>query len=112
MPGVLAWAHDAHVVPETSARLRVLRLHLGLSQDALCRASGLDRAIVAQIERGRNAMSGYSTRVALARGFDLPLEAFAAYLDGQISLRGLLAVRGRRGEADWWRPIVEAAEAG
>jgi transcriptional regulator with XRE-family HTH domain len=102
------------VPAETSAdRIRALRLRLGMTQEALGEACRMprNRLIVSQLETGKNGATSYATRAQLAEGFDVPLEALAAYLDGAVSLRGILALRGMRDRAEWWRELVAAAEA-
>jgi transcriptional regulator with XRE-family HTH domain len=94
-------------------RVRALRAACGLSQREVERASDgeLDRTVVAQIEGGRNAVTSTATLFLLARALDVPAEPLAAYLDGAVSLRGILALRGMRARAEWWREVVAAAEA-
>jgi transcriptional regulator with XRE-family HTH domain len=97
---------------ETAAgRVKLLRVALGLTQEALAQASegAIDRVVVVQIETGKNQATSYAIRAGLAVGFDVPVEALADYLDGKLPSRGLLALRGMRAASQWWRPIAAAA---
>jgi transcriptional regulator with XRE-family HTH domain len=93
------------------ARVRLLRVAMGMTQEALAEAAGLDRPVMVQIESGRNQATSYAIRAALALGADVPLEALAEYLDGHLLLRGLVALRGMRAASQWWRPIADAASS-
>lgn len=92
-----------------AGRVKLLRGALGLTQEAMATAAGLERVVLVQVESGKNQASSYAIRAALAIGTDVPLEALADYLDGALPLRGLLALRGMRAASQWWRPIASAA---
>lgn len=96
------------------ARIRALRNRLGWTQEGLGRRAGFPperlTVYVSQFETGKNGATSWEARVQLARGFDVPVESMAAYLDGEIGLAGILALRGRRAEAEWWRAVAEEAD--
>lgn len=93
-------------------KIRVLRAALGagVTQERLAELCGLTRVEVVQLETGKNKASSYATRLALARGVDVPVDAIAAYLDGTIGLDGLLVLRGSYAATQWWRVVAETAE--
>lgn len=54
--------------------LRALRKARGLSQDALARQAGVDRTVVARLERGGQQDMRLSVLVALSRALDVSVE--------------------------------------
>jgi transcriptional regulator with XRE-family HTH domain len=93
------------VTPQTTAdRVRGLRRALAVTQERLAEMCGLERVEVVQLEAGKNKATSYATRAALARGTDVPIDAMAAYLDGEIALPSLLALQGSYASTQWWRP--------
>lgn len=94
--------------PSTTAwRVKALREALdNITQEALAERCGLNRVEVVQMEAGRNKVTSWAARVALARGIDVPSEAMGAYLDGEIDVEGLLSLRGTREASEFWRNLL------
>ena len=93
--------------PETTAaRVRALRKKLGVTQDQLADQCDITRVEVVLLEAGRNKATSYAMRAALAKGVDVPVEAIAAYLDGEIDLAALLTLRGTYASTQWWRGLL------
>jgi len=67
------------------ARVRALRLRLGLSQD-LADRGGPDRTVLNKIESGKNHLGGGDSRAKLARAFGMKLDDFDAYISQRVSL--------------------------
>lgn len=78
------------------ARVRDLRLALGLSQRALGERTGgeLDQSYVTKIEAGRNLASTLKVRAALADGFGLSLATLNEYLAGALTVEAAVAEAG------------------
>ena len=90
----------------TSERLRALRQAIGVTQARLGELCGLTRVEVVQLETGKNKGTSYATRAALAKGVDVPVDAIAAYLDGDVGLADLLALQGSYASTQWWRGVL------
>lgn len=69
-------AHPSEVV-------RKLRAQAGLTQEELANRSGLRFSFVRSVEQGRNALSAYDKRQALAKGLGVSLVDFARMLDAR-----------------------------
>jgi len=83
-----------HSAPaDFGARIRALRLALGLSQEALATRTGLSRISVVAAEQGKNQMTGTALRSGLARAFCLSDDDFGAYLDGRLTVEMAAARR-------------------
>lgn len=76
-------------------KIRVLRAALGagVTQERLAELCGLTRVEVVQLETGKNKASSYATRLALARGVDVPVDGSctADNAIGQGQMCGALA---------------------
>jgi transcriptional regulator with XRE-family HTH domain len=81
------------VLPE---RVREMRKALGLTQEGLAKAAGLNRIEIMKVERGTNKASSHRMRCALASGFGLSREDSDDLLEGRITVRTAL---GRRMKA-------------
>lgn len=90
-------------------RIRALRKAVNKSQDQVADDGGFERTYMNKIENGANTATSYKIRDGLARGFDVPLEPLAEYLDGKLPLESLLALRGMRSTSNWWRGIAARA---
>ena len=90
----------------TADRLRSLRQALGITQEALSELCGMTRVEIVQLETGKNKGSSYATRSALAKGVDVPVDALAAFLDGEIQLSALLTLQGSYASTQWWRAVL------
>lgn len=65
--------------------VNVLRLRLGMSQQALADRAGIDRTLVVRLARGTN-LSSYANCDALARGFGIDVLTMIDYVLGRISV--------------------------
>lgn len=79
-------------------RVRELRLAIGMTQSELAIRSGVDRLAIVRVETGRNQLTSYPLRAAMARGFGLSLDIFSALVDGTISVEQAIALRSGSGE--------------
>jgi transcriptional regulator with XRE-family HTH domain len=70
-------ARRATTAPSVGRRLRALRPARGLSQEALCQASGVSATVISRIERGAIAEPSLRTLRALVRGLDVTLDELA-----------------------------------
>jgi transcriptional regulator with XRE-family HTH domain len=109
---------DAAKMPkmkEIKDLLREAREALKLSQDQLSERSGIDRPRISAVENGRNKATGFELRQAYARGFGVPVDLLADYLDGRVELSALIdsALSGQVAERanDEDDPIEERAQA-
>jgi transcriptional regulator with XRE-family HTH domain len=73
-------------------RVKALRNALGLTHEAVAKASYVDendqvrRTEMSKIENGANALTSFPKRRALARGLAVPLAVLSPYLDEEIDL--------------------------
>jgi transcriptional regulator with XRE-family HTH domain len=69
-------------------RIRVMRVRLDLSQDAVAERSGgiLKREEVSKVESGTNQARADRVRRGLAMAFGVTRDRLAAYLDGEIEV--------------------------
>lgn len=58
----------------SAARVRAIRVSLGLTQQQLADRAGLARLEIVNVETGRNQMTSHRIRIGLARGLGLSLE--------------------------------------
>lgn len=77
----------------TSERVRALRAAMRMGQAEFARQAGLAREHLSNVERGANKAGSAAMRAALARGVGVGLEEMHAYLEGSLSLAGLLRAR-------------------
>lgn len=71
-------------------QLKAARKHLGLTQQQLADAAGVDRIMIAHVETGVNKAGAYHLRASLAKGLRVSIENLSAYLEEQITLDDLL----------------------
>lgn len=65
-------------------RLRELRKIRGISQADTARAAGIKPNHLTRIESGFVALNNYTTRLAVARGYGLSIDAFDELVAGKI----------------------------
>lgn len=75
---------------EIGALVRALRARLGLRQDQVAERGKIRREEVSIVEAGKNKVSTNRMLNGLALGFAVDPRALRAYLDGELSLDGLV----------------------
>lgn len=83
-------SHGPMTQSPVAARVRSLRLRLGLSQPALARRAGTDVDNIKKVESGRNLATAAALQEALARGFGLSERDLRAYLGGSLDIEATM----------------------
>lgn len=85
----------SHMARETTAeKVRALRAAIGNPpQNDVAERGGLARDYVTKVETGVNKATSDKIRRGLAKGFGVPTDVFAAYLDEDLPLTTVLALR-------------------
>ena len=73
--------------------MRALRVHLGLHQETLANLIGVHRTIITHIEADKNKLTLAKQRRDIARALGLSYESLDRYLEGELSLKDLVANR-------------------
>jgi transcriptional regulator with XRE-family HTH domain len=81
---------------DLGARIKALRVAIGLSQEGLeSRSRGqVSQPVISAIERGRAGLRTVGTRQGLADAFGISADTLNRYIDGTLSLEATLALRG------------------
>lgn len=76
-----------------ASTFKALRKGLGLSQSEVVRRSGktIGRADLSRIEKGAHLVSTVGKRMALARGFGLPVDVISALVEGRMTVEDAIA---------------------
>lgn len=78
-------------------RVRAVRLALGLTQEGVAEAAGVQRVDIVKIEGGDNAATSWRIRSGLAQAFGVNVQALSDLLDGLTDVDELVAL-ARSGE--------------
>lgn len=76
-----------------ASQFNALRNALALTQEQVAERADIDSSVPSKIESGDNLIGTYALRKSLAQAFDVSVEILANYLDGELSLEALLALK-------------------